>query len=712
MVTIFVEKYSPAKSIAKALNAGKRVPLKSEPAVGYWHFNFKGEDAYIIYGRGHITKLQTPEEYDSAFHIWDLNVYPCVPNKFLVKQDEDTKNYFNLAKKLFHKSDWIINATDSDREGELIFHNVYELLGEGKPWKRAWLPNDLTANKIVKAFDNLRTSSEMLPLSLAAKSRSIIDWLYGMNYTVALTKKLSNKQLGVLPYGRVQTPTLSLIVEREKLVRSHKKVPIWNLVGEFTSNNGTYKGECTLGTFKNKVDGENAYNTAIKGPSTIKSIDTKIKKLKKPLLFSTTKLESACNKKFGWDTAKTDSVLQKLYSDFHYLSYPRTDSEYITEEMKPEIKQVLLNLFATPEFSAYALAEKDWQPFTKRHFDNSKVSEAHTAIIPTLTKPDFSVLSDDEKKLYTLVCKTLISIVYEDVEVAETTVITNANGIEFKSIGKVSNNPNTSWQKVSGAILKNDIPSNLNIGDNVSSKLELKEGETKPPARFTEGTLLAMMETAGKLITDENIRTLMRVEKKGLGTAATRGGIINSLKKRKLITTKGKSIVPTEKGIYLIDNLSIPELKSADLTGLMEKTLNDIANTLDNKTATSMTSSLIKSTTNDLHKYYNMIINCNPVSSAPVSSTAQLKCPLCGKAVRIYDWGAGCTGYKEGCKFSIFRTIASKKLTDNQLSKLVSNGRTGNIKGFKSKKGTTFECPLVYDKATNKVNFDFNNNKK
>lgn len=707
MITIFVEKYSPAKSIAKALGAGKRISLKKNPAVGYWQFSFKGEEAYIIYGRGHITRLYTPKEYEKKFDKWDIDVYPCMPKKFKVVQDENTIDYFQLAKKLFDKCDWIINATDSDREGELIFSNVYELLGKGKPWKRAWLPNDLTSAKIIKAFDNLKSPEDMKPLDLAAKSRSIIDWLYGMNYTVALTKKFSNDTLGVLPYGRVQTPTLSLIVEREKLISLHKKVPIWNLTAEFTHSCGKYKGECIEGIFKEKNEAEKAFNLANIGKAFIEKIETKTKKIPKPLLYNTTKLESACNKKFGWSVEKTDSLLQKLYSDYHYLSYPRTDSEYITEEMKPEIKEILKNLFNTSEFSKYALPEKQWQPFTKRHFDNSKVSEAHTAIIPTLTVPKLSSLTEDERKLYVFVCKTLISIVYEDIEIEETTVITNSNGVKFKSSGKISVNPETSWQKVSGATYQNDIPKNINIKDNVLAKYNLNQSETKPPARFTEGTLLAMMETAGKLIKDENIRTLMRVEKKGLGTAATRGGIIKALIARGLIEKKGKSIYPTKKGIYLIDNLPIPELKSAELTGMMEKELNDISKANSVSEAQQLSISFYNNVLNNLMTCYEKIKNSKAVSKAP--TTEKLTCPLCGKTVRLFEWGAGCSGYKEGCKFSIPRKIVNKKLTDNQIEKLVSKGSTGIIKGFKSKKKIPFDCKLKYDKTTNKVNFDFTN---
>lgn len=701
MVCIYVEKHSPAKAIATALNAGKRKPLKGNPEVGYWEFTFKNEKAFIVYGRGHIVRLLTPQEYDSKYKKWDLDTFPCIPQKYELAPIEDTLPYYNLVKKIFDKCDWIINATDADREGELIFNYVYTMLGKDKLWKRAWLPNDLTATKIVKAFNNLRSAEDMFPLICSARIRSSLDWIYGMNFSVASTVKFSTPEIGVLSYGRVQTPTLNMIVEREKLIRSHEKLPIWKLSSEFSYNNETYKGEYVEGYIKSEDKSIELFDKVNNNKGTVKSINKITKKNQRPLLYNSTKLQSACNKKFGWDTQKTEKIMQKLYDEYHCLSYPRTESEYITEEMKDEVRNILLKLFSTTLFSKYALPENKWQPFSNRHFNNKKVAEAHTAIMPTLTIPDFSKMTSDEIALYEFVCKTLISIVYEDISISETIVITSVNGVEFKTIGKEVLNPNTSWLKLSALNYNNSIPINLAVNDVVVAKPILNKGETKPPARYTEGSLLTAMETAGKLIKDEEARTLMRIEKKGLGTGGTRPAIIKSLKTHGLIKNVGKSIVPTEKGIYLIDSLPIPDLKSAELTGELEKRLGKIANCMGNENAKSMYIDFTKDINVNVVTYFNKIKTCNSELSKPIlldtCNSSNAICPKCKKPLRFFDWGVGCSGYKEGCSFSLSKNIAQKKLTTNQLLSLINKGKTKEIKGFTKKDGTKFSAILMLD---------------
>lgn len=254
MVVIYAEKASLAKEIACALKAGKRISNSNDNRIGHWEFEFNGEQAVIVHGQGHLVKLESAEAYGSQFHKWDLNSYPCIPEMFKLQVKEDTSGCYSYVKQFFDKADWLINATDADREGELIFAYVYQKTGCNKPWERVWI-EDLTDKKIRQAFSNLKSSDEMTGLQLAGRARSITDWLFGMNITVAMTQKFSNGN-GVLACGRVQTPTLALVVNREKQIKNFTKKPFYKVVGQFTSQNGDYSGELKDGKFDIKTDAE------------------------------------------------------------------------------------------------------------------------------------------------------------------------------------------------------------------------------------------------------------------------------------------------------------------------------------------------------------------------------------------------------------------------------------------------------------------------
>lgn len=707
MVVIYAEKSSLAKEIAHALGAGKRIALKDEPTVGYYEFIFKGEKAVLCHGVGHLAQLVPAKLYDEKFSKWDLNVFPCIPETFRAAPKAQTVKCLKLVKSFFDKADWIINATDPDREGELIFTYVCDVCKCSKPYKRVWI-EDLTDNKIKYAFNNLKNPDEQISaqvkgnahdLQLAGRARDISDWLIGTNLTVAATKKFGGYD-NLLTIGRVQTPTLNLIVEREKAILSHKKTPYWKLSATFSSSDTEFNADYEKGNFT--VESEaNAVLAECDGKAgMVTSITTKHKTESIPLLFNTTQLQITASKKFSWDSDKTTKIMQSLYEK-KLMSYPRTSTEHLTDAMKSEVTLTIQKLLKIPEYSKYSL--ETWEDFTKRHFDDSKVG-SHTAIIPTLNVPDnLNDLSDDEKLLYDLLTKSVIRMIYPKAEFDDTTAIITVDGKhKFKANGRVITKDG--WYAVDARPKSDNALPALNENQELSGKYSLKKGETEPPKRYTEAELLGAMETAGQKIEDEEARTLMKLQKKGLGTDATRAPILKSLFAKNYIALKGKSIYPTELGVYLIENLPVDDLKSAEMTGELEKKLNDIA------MGTADYDEYIQSIKKTASDWFGIIAKSD--GGQFISETEkQLVCPIGNKKLHKFDWGYGCTGYKEGCRFRVGSNIAGKKITENQVILLCKNGRTNIIKGFKSKAGNDFDACLVVDKQKKEVVLEFPNKK-
>ena len=693
MIVIYAEKASLAKAIAAAMNAGKRIAHPKEPTIGHYEFTFNGLPAVLCHGVGHLCQLADAKSYGEQYTKWDLNIYPCIPEKYEVIVKDKTKACFDYVKGFFQKADLIINATDPDREGELIFAYIYEAMNCTKPWKRAWI-EDLTPQKIRYAFCHLRDSSEVLNIQKAGKARSIADWVCGINLTIAATKKLSSKDM--LSVGRVQTPVLAMVVEREKKIVNHIKTPFWKLLADFTTENGKFTAEYEKGQF----DDENKAKEILAectGKGTVLSKSVKKKSVGQPLLFNATLLQATAGKKLGWDLKKTVAVMQELY-EHKFMSYPRTSSEHLTVAMQPEVTATLRKLFQLPEYAEYAIPEDQWQGYTKRHFDDSKV-DSHPAIIPTMNVPkDLSELSNDEKQLYDLLVKSLIRIVYPKAELEDTTVILNVNGNKFKATGSIITN--NGWYAVDAMPDKKATLPPINEGESYPGKYSLKQGFTEPPKRYTEPDLITAMETAGKNIEDEEARSLMKLENKGLGTAATRAAIVNSLFSRNYLAKKGKSIYPTEKGIFIIDTLPVDELKSAELTGLWEKRLHEIS--IGNEDYNSFVSDIEKT----VRDWYQKITDS--MSTKYSDKTDNQVCPFCGARVIKGKFGYFCSGKKDnGCKFFVPSEICGKSISDVQARRLIEKGKTTLIKGLKSKSGKEFDAYLVVDKKQGKIVFEF-----
>ena len=699
MVVIYAEKSSLAKAIAEALGAGKRISNPKEPTIGHYEFTLNGEKAVLCHGVGHLCGLADAKSYGEQYQKWDLNVYPCIPQEYNIIVKDKTKACYDYVKKFFNEADWIINATDPDREGELIFAYIYQSMHCTKAWKRVWI-EDLTPQKIRYAFSHLKDSSEVMNIQKAGRARGIADWLCGINLTIAATKKFSSKDM--LSVGRVQTPVLNMVVEREKKILNHIKTPYWKLIAEFKTSNGNFSAEYERGQFDNEIEAKKVLSTCI-GNGTVTSKTVKKRTVGQPLLYNATQLQATAGKKLGWELKKTVAVMQRLY-EHKYMSYPRTSSEHLTVAMQPEVTTTLRKIFQLPEYSQYSLSEEQWQAYSKRHFDDSKV-DSHPAIIPTMNVPSsLSDLDEDEKQLYDLLVKSLIRIIYPKSEIEDTTVMLDVNGNTFKAKGSVT--INQGWYKI------DSIPENkngtlppINQGESYPGKYELKQGFTEPPKRYTEPDLITAMETAGKNLEDEEARTLMKLENKGLGTAATRAAIINGLFARNYIAVKGKSIYPTEKGIYLIDTLPVNEIKSAEMTGMWEKRLHDIS--IGKEDYNSFIADIEQGT----RKWYDIIVNSNAKSY--ISETEQLLCPFCKRKVIKGKFGYFCSGKKDnGCKFSIPSEICGKKISDAQAVRLIQKGKTTLIKGFTGKSGKEFDAYLVLNKSEQKISFEFPPTKK
>ena len=693
MVVIYAEKSSLAKEIAAALHAGNRIAHPKEPTIGHYEFTFKGEKAILCHGVGYLCGLADAKAYGEQFAKWDLKEYPCIPERYKIIVKDKTKTCFDYVKGFFQKADWIINATDPDREGELIFAYIYEAMGCTKPWQRVWI-EDLTPQKIQYAFAHLKDSSEVISIQQAGRARGISDWLCGINLTIAATKMLSSKDM--LSVGRVQTPVLAMVVERERKIRNHIKTPFWKLLAEFATADGSFKAEYAKGQFDNEQAAKDVLASCI-GDGTVTSKTVKKKTVGQPLLYNATQLQATAGKKLGWDLKKTVKVMQDLY-EHKFMTYPRTSSEHLTVAMQPEITTTLIRLFQISEYSQYALPKEQWQAYTSRHFDDSKV-DSHPAIVPTMNVPKSlsEIPSEDERQLYDLLVKSIIRIVYPKAELEDTTVLLDVNGNSFKATGSVITN--NGWYAVDAMPDKKGALPPIREGESYPGKYSLKQGFTEPPKRYTEPDLITAMETAGKHLEDEEARALMKAENKGLGTAATRAAIINGLFAREYLVKDKKEIKPTEKGEFLIDKLPVEALKSPEMTGQWEKRLHDVATGKADYTA------FISDMSQTVRDWYGVITGLT--AEKYTSAEQQLSCPFCGAKV-IKKNGYFCSAKREtGCAFSIGQEICGKKISDAQALRLIEKGKTTLIKGFKSKAGKEFDAYLVADKTEKKVKFEF-----
>lgn len=715
MVTILAEKPDVGNKIAAALDkiylsSGKTVEFSAlkanEKAVksqqnrdGYLKIQYKGHDCFVTWGFGHLCSLKQAADYIPAYKNWRAIPLPFIPNRYDImlrtssnsNWDSKVERQFNIVKDLFAKSDLIINATDFDREGEVIFAYIYELAGVDKPVKRACFTSQ-TKEGIIEGFTkNIKPGSEMKPTEAAGRMRGIADWVVGANLTVAMT--LKHPGAGVMSIGRVQTPTLAMLVDREIAVTEFKKTPYWAIEAEFTNaNNESFKAKHHIEKITDKAEAEELF-AKINGNDGVVT-DIKKKKVKKepPLLYSLSALQMDANSKFGYTLDKTLEIVQKLYDD-GFTTYPRTNSQYLTEDMEPTVNNVLDKLSNVSIYQKLIVGRP--RTFDKKHyFDNKKV-ESHFAIIPTGNIP--KGLPDEHKKVYDLICRSVIKMLYGAATLEQTKVTIDVNGEAFKANGSII--VDAGWMIV-GDASKTELLPDLSEGEVLKGEYKLCDKMSEPPKRYTDKTILAAMLSAGKDLDDAELKKLMSDPKTGgIGTEATRAAIIQTLIQREYIVREKKTLRATQKGIDLIRKLPLAQIKSAELTAQWERRLADIARGSEDPEVFRRD---FESTVREWVREINTKVAIDHTSYEDILDGAV--CPLCGKPVNIVkDSGYVCSARREGCKFILSSTVAGKKLTENQIQKLLKDGETAIIKGFTGKSGKKFDSKLKL--ADGKITF-------
>lgn len=728
MITVYAEKFDVGAQLAAALspfdingthvtigNIKKVVDTIKSPCKkkGYIEVSYQGEDYAITWGQGHMYGLYQAKDYDPEYAKWDSLPIPYFPDEYKLKIREGkdpetkkptgkpdvwTKRQLSVVKSLFESSDYVISATDDDREGQLIFAYVYEMLGVDVPYKRLSISSN-TEQGIKDAFTNLKDSSEVHSIETAGRGRNLADWIVGINLTAAATLKLGSGQL--LSLGRVQTPTLAMIVKRELEIKNFKSHPFWNINAEFQNEAGEkYQAKYEEQQIEDKSKADALLKFLSSNPSgVIESCNSENVSKEVPLLYNLTILSMDANEQFGFTAQETLDIAQELYMD-GYLTYPRTSSQCLTDDMKEQVNETLDVLRTFPEYAPLIdVVPRDKRNFTKRHFNTANV-RSHFAIIPTNSKPDS--LTDKQQKIYDLCARSLIRIIYKPASIKKTTITTDVSGHKFKSTGSVI--ADAQWLAVNKQNSEDSILPSVSSGDSVTGEFSIKEGKTEPPKRYTDKTLLGALRTAGKDVEEEALRKIM-LEKceGGIGTEATRSAIIETVVNR-YCTRKGKTIIPTDAGIQLINILPIDEIKSPIITAQFEDMLNDIAN------GDMELDTFIDEIKEKTKKWCSEIQNSTSakISSGNGTSETGCVCPKCGQPLKKYKWGWCCSNFskdpnKEGaCNFAVSYTISGATLTDKDIKALVEDKRTRYINGFhKRDSDSTYSAFLVLkDDAT------------
>ncbi|KAB2898022.1 MAG: DNA topoisomerase III [Burkholderiaceae bacterium] len=730
---VIAEKPSVAQDIVRALTPSAGKFDKHED-------HFENEHYVVTSAVGHLVEIQAPEQFDVKRGKWSFAHLPVIPPYFDLKPVDKTKSRLAAVVKQAKRKDVteLVNACDAGREGELIFRLIEQYAGGakgglGKPIKRLWLQS-MTPQAIRDGFDSLRTEQQMAGLASAARSRSEADWLVGINGTRAMTA-FNSRDGGffLTTVGRVQTPTLSLVVEREEKIRKFVSRDYWEIHATFGAEAGEYPAKWFDPQWKKGDDPEaradrvwsfeqaRAVADAVRGKSATVTEESKPTTQASPLLFDLTSLQREANGKFGFSAKTTLALAQSLYERHKALTYPRTDSRALPEDYLPVARQTF-GMLATSgmrhlaPFAQQALDGNYVKP-SKRIFDNSKVSD-HFAIIPTLQAP--SGLSDAEQKLYDLVVRRFMAVFFPSAEYMVTTRISQVVGHSFKTEGKVLVRPG--WLAIYGKEAADEVEG-AKDGDKGQNLVPVKPGEmvrtdhvepkglkTKPPARYSEATLLGAMESAGKQVEDEELRSAM--QEKGLGTPATRAAIIEGLLTEKYMLREGRELIPTAKAFQLMTllrGLEVEELCRADLTGEWEYKLAQMEKGQLSREAfmqqiAAMTERMVKKA-----KEYDR--DTIPGDYATLAAP----CPNCGGVVKENYRRYACVG-KAGdgvgaCGFSFGKSPAGRTFETAEADQLLRDKRIGPLEGFRSKAGWPFTAEITInydDEAKNfKLEFDF-----
>ena len=729
---IITEKPSVASDIAKAVGGFKK-------GKDY----YENEKYVISWAVGHLFELAVPASMKDQ-DKWDMKKLPIMPAEFALEPAEKMTGRANVLRKLIRNKDVseLINACDAGREGELIFRYIAQYAGTKKPIKRLWLQS-MTPEAIREGFARLRSDAEMQPLATAARSRNEADWLIGINATRAFTLRLSGgRGSTITSLGRVQTPTLTIIVDRENKIKDFKPRDLHELHSRFRAAAGEYEGRWFDEAFQKDEDETERtkrllHRLQLNLPDAQQQLDTKNGSLwdehraaprlwhreiaeaiqrkcsgkhgvveleeKKPItqvapqLYDLTALQREANNRLGFSAKRTLQIAQALYEKHKAITYPRTDSRALPEDYLPTVRSTL-NSIDNP--FARRVLDNNWVKPNKRIFNNAKVSD-HFAIIPTATVP--RSLDDQERALFDMVTKRFVAVFFPPAQYENTTRITRVEGEPFKTEGKILVAPG--WLEVYGREATGDKPEEnlppVTQGEHVETvRIEIKTEQTRPPARYNEATILSAMEAAGKLVEDEELRDAMK--EKGLGTPATRASIIETLISAHYLVRQGKELQPTPKAIQTITLLknAVPELTSPELTGEWEFRLHEIEHRKLTRDAFMRD---IRELTNDI---VGKAKHFHPDEHMPDTEPFG-KCPKCGSPIVERFKSFTCTN--EECDFTIWKTIAGRLLSRDEFETLVREKQVGPLGGFRSRKGKRFHALLKLSDEF-KTEFDFGPN--
>jgi DNA topoisomerase III len=712
---VIAEKPSVGRDLARILPG----PFEKKSGAGEKSERWlEGPDHIISWAVGHLVQLAEPDEYDEKYKKWRMADLPIVPPKFkLVVRDERSQKQMSVVKTLLRRDDvdQVINACDAGREGELIFAYLFEKAGAKKPVQRLWL-NSMTNDAMREGFKNLRDGEELSKLEDAARSRSEADWIVGMNATRAATIRLRSSFDGAVSLGRVQTPTLAILTRREEEIRAFVPEPYWLVDAVFdATGNRTYEGRFHAGAQPRIATAEEAeaVATAVRGQAgEITKLEKTTRKEKAPLLYDLTSLQREANTRYGFSARRTLAAAQRCYEEHKALTYPRTSSRYLTSDMVPELKEVAGHVGERPEYAKGAayVTGLDLLPLG-RVVDDAKVGDHH-AIIPTNASHKIEKMGDDDRKIYDMVARRFLAVFHPEAVFENTRVETTVSEHVFRTRGKVLVVPG--WRGVygeeadeGGARDEEDegrdqsLPK-LEKGESVDTRVvEVLSKETKPPRRYSDASLLGAMETAGKLVDDDELREVMK--ESGIGTPATRAAIIERLIDVGYVERDGRSLVPTEKGMNVIRLLGDHPLTSPSLTGDWEQRLAAIeAGEQQRKAFMADIAKFAEFTVGDLDAKLKDV-------RIPRANLGQ--CPICGNDIIENRKGYSCWSREDpGCGFVIWKSKAGKNLAAAVAKELIARGKTQKpVTGFKGRSGRSFRARLALvqnEEGRMRVEFD------
>ena len=698
---IIAEKPSVAADIARALGGFKK------------HDEYFESDDFVLSSAvGHLLEIAAPEEYEVKRGKWSFTHLPVIPPHFDLRPIAKTEPRLKVLKRLLKRPDvtGVINACDAGREGELIFRLIVEHAKAKQPVKRLWLQS-MTQGAIRDGFSALRSDKEMLPLADAAKSRSEADWLIGINGTRAMTA-FNSKEGGfyLTTVGRVQTPTLALIAEREEKIKQFKPKDYWEVHASFGAKAGDYAGRWFAAEFKKAAGEEGEHQRAERiwdkakaekivadctGKTGTVAEETKPTTQASPLLYDLTSLQREANSRFGFSARGTLALAQALYEKHKVLTYPRTDARALPEDYVSTVKKTMEMLAESNAYAGFSrkITKNGWVKPSKRIFDNSKISD-HFAIIPTLQAP--KSLSEPEAKLYDMVVRRFLAIFYPSAEFLQTTRITTVAEHQFKTEGKVLVAPG--WLEVYGRESQGEDATLVAVDANekvATHEIEAQANQTKPPARYSEATLLSAMESAGKSVEDDELREAMG--QKGLGTPATRAAIIEGLIREEYVHRLGRELQATPKAfslMFALKHFGVTELSSAELTGEWEFKLKQVES--GQMTRREFMAHIVEST--------NDLVARVKGGSIPdeAFATVEAPCPKCGGLVQENYRKFQCLS----CDFNMWKVLAGREWAPEEMAELIRNKTIGPLTGFRSKMGRPFAASIKMN-AEFRGEFDF-----